>query len=44
VIPISPQQLREALCQMLSDPETRRLIAQSVLGYVGFRGGGGRQR
>ena len=37
--PISPQQLREALCQMLSDPETRRLIVQSALGSVAVRGG-----
>ena len=32
VIPISPQQLREALCQMLSDPETRPLLLKSIMG------------
>jgi len=37
--PISRQQLREALCQMLSDPQTRRLIVQSVLESVAVRGG-----
>jgi hypothetical protein len=39
VSPISPQQLREALCEMLSDPQTRRLIAQSALESLSVRGG-----
>jgi len=32
VSPVSPQQLREALCQMLSDPETRPLLLKSIMG------------
>ena len=36
---VSREQLREALAEMLAEPETRRLIAQSVLQPIGIRGG-----
>ena len=36
---VSREQLRGALAEMLADPETRRVIAQSVLGSVSVRGG-----
>jgi hypothetical protein len=36
---VSREQLREALADMLADPQTRKLIAQSVLGCMAARGG-----